>query len=97
MDENYEKYRCRGQNQAEKQEGCRDGFAAREPASPLLFRSLAAHRGRLVTAVSCLALGVAFVIAVGLLVFAGILIGWFVPALIERFRAAREAALRDKR
>ncbi|HEX5134743.1 MAG TPA: hypothetical protein VFW81_05070 [Thermoanaerobaculia bacterium] len=44
------------------------------------------------TALSCLALGVAFVVAVGLLVFAGILIGWIVPALIERFRAAREAA-----
>lgn len=41
------------------------------------------------TALSCLALGIAFVIAVGLLVFAGILLGWILPSLIEKARAAR--------
>lgn len=49
------------------------------------------------TALSCFGLGIAFVIAVGLLVFAGIAIGWILPALIERSRAARDAALRNKR
>jgi hypothetical protein len=38
---------------------------------------------------SCLAIGLAFVIAVGLLVFAGVLLGWVLPAIIERRRAAR--------
>src|SRR5512141_1041127 len=78
LDENDEKYRGCSQNQAEKEECCCDGFAARESASLLLFRRPSAHRGPVVTAVSCLALGVAFVVAVGLLVFAGILIGWIV-------------------
>jgi hypothetical protein len=50
-----------------------------------------------VTALSCLALGLAFVVAVGLLVFAGILLGWIVPSLIERSRAARDAARRNRR
>jgi hypothetical protein len=49
------------------------------------------------TAVSCFALGIAFVIAVGLLVLAGILLGWVVPALIERSRAARDARRRNTR
>jgi hypothetical protein len=44
-----------------------------------------------VTALSCLALGIAFVIAVGLLVFAGILLGWILPSLIEKARSARGA------
>jgi hypothetical protein len=43
------------------------------------------------TALSCVALGVAFLVAVALLVFAGILIGWVIPALIERAREARDA------
>ena len=49
------------------------------------------------TALSCLGLGIAFAIAVGLLVFAGIAIGWILPTLIERSRAARDARLRNKR
>ena len=36
------------------------------------------------TFLSCVAIGVAFLLAVGLLVFAGVLLGWYVPALIER-------------
>jgi len=39
------------------------------------------------TLLSCLALGLAFVIAVGLLTLAGILLGWFAPKWIERLRA----------
>lgn len=42
------------------------------------------------TALSCLALGLAFAIAVGLLVFAGVLLGWIIPSLVERRRAARD-------
>ena len=38
------------------------------------------------TALSCVAIGVAFLVAVGLLVFAGVLLGWVIPALIERAR-----------
>jgi hypothetical protein len=49
------------------------------------------------TALSCLALGIAFLIAVVLLVLAGILLGWVVPSLIERSRAARDAARRQRR
>ena len=41
------------------------------------------------TFVSCLALGLAFVIAVGLLTLAGVLLGWMLPAWIERIRRAR--------
>jgi len=41
------------------------------------------------TYLSCLAIGLGFFIAVGLLVLAGILLGWFVPLWIERFRAGR--------
>ena len=43
------------------------------------------------TAISCVALGIAFLVAVALLVFAGFLLGWVIPALIERARAERAA------
>jgi hypothetical protein len=43
------------------------------------------------TALSCVALGVAFLVAVALLVLAGVLLGWVIPALIERARAERGA------
>jgi hypothetical protein len=43
------------------------------------------------TALSCVALGVAFLVAVALLVFAGVLIGWVIPAILERAREARGA------
>lgn len=43
------------------------------------------------TALSCLAIGVAFLLAVGLLVFAGVLLGWVMPELIERARRRRGA------
>jgi hypothetical protein len=49
------------------------------------------------TALSCLALGIAFVIAVGLLVFAGILLGWILPSLIEKARASRSGAPGSRR
>lgn len=39
------------------------------------------------TLLSCLAIGLAFVIAVGLLVLAGVLLGWLAPRWIERLRA----------
>jgi len=42
--------------------------------------------GLLMTVLSCLAIGFAFLIAVGLLVFAGTLIGWVIPRLLERSR-----------
>jgi flagellar biosynthesis protein FliR len=42
-----------------------------------------------VTFLSCLAIGLAFAIAVGLLVLAGILLGWLLPHWIERFRKGR--------
>jgi len=41
------------------------------------------------TFLSCVAIGVAFVLAVGLLVFAAVVLGWYVPALIERVRRRR--------
>jgi hypothetical protein len=41
------------------------------------------------TALSCFAIGLAFAIAVGLLVFAGVLLGWILPGLIERRRSSR--------
>lgn len=44
-----------------------------------------------VTALSCLAIGLAFVLAVALLVFAGVMLGWVIPALIERARRQRDA------
>ena len=43
------------------------------------------------TALSCVAIGIAFLLAVGLLVFAGVLPGWVIPALIERARARKGA------
>lgn len=41
------------------------------------------------TFLSCLALGLAFAIAVALLTFAGILLGWIAPRWVQRIRAAR--------
>lgn len=41
------------------------------------------------TALSCLGIGIAFVIAVGLLVLAGVLLSWVLPALIDRWRARK--------
>ncbi|MFN2386700.1 MAG: hypothetical protein ABR576_10520 [Thermoanaerobaculia bacterium] len=41
------------------------------------------------TFLSCLTIGAAFLIAVGLLVLAGVMLGWVIPALIERRRAER--------
>jgi hypothetical protein len=38
------------------------------------------------TLLSCLAIGVAFLIAVGLLTFAGVLLGWLLPGWLERLR-----------
>jgi hypothetical protein len=40
------------------------------------------------TFLSCLAIGVAFLLAVGLLLFAAVLLGWYVPGMIERARQA---------
>jgi len=42
-----------------------------------------------VTVVSCLVIGLAFMIAVGLLVLAGVLIGWCLPRFFERARPRR--------
>jgi hypothetical protein len=39
------------------------------------------------TALSCLGIGIAFAIAVGLLVLAGVLLAWVLPALVDRWRA----------
>ncbi len=41
------------------------------------------------TVLSCLGIGLAFAIAVGLLVFAGFMLGWVIPAVIERGRERR--------
>ena len=41
------------------------------------------------TFVSCLAIGLAFVIALGLLTLAGVLLGWMLPDWLERMRRAR--------
>jgi len=41
------------------------------------------------TVLSCLAIGVAFLVAVGLLVFAGVMLGWVIPRLWERSRGRR--------
>jgi hypothetical protein len=38
---------------------------------------------------SCLALGLALAIAVALLTFAGIVLGWLAPSWIERIRGKR--------
>ena len=42
------------------------------------------------TAVSCAVLGLAFLVAVGLLVVAGVAIGWLLPDLLARRRASRD-------
>jgi hypothetical protein len=42
------------------------------------------------TALSCLGIGIAFLIAVALLVLAGVLLAWFLPTLIERWRTRRD-------
>ena len=39
------------------------------------------------TVLSCLAIGVAFLIALGLLTFAGVLLGWLLPGWLDRMRA----------
>jgi hypothetical protein len=41
------------------------------------------------TLLSCLAIGVAFVLALALLIIAGVLLGWVLPRLVERWRAER--------
>jgi hypothetical protein len=43
------------------------------------------------TALSCLAIGLAFLAAVGLLVFAGFLLGWVMPGIIERSKDRKGA------
>jgi hypothetical protein len=43
------------------------------------------------TAISCVAIGIAFLLAVTLLVLAGFLLGWVIPALIERSKRAKGA------
>ncbi len=43
------------------------------------------------TALSCVAIGIAFLLAVGLLVLAGVLLGWVIPSLIERSRRQKDA------
>lgn len=43
------------------------------------------------TVLSCLGIGIAFAVAVGLLVLAGVLIGWVIPAILERSREGRGA------
>jgi hypothetical protein len=47
------------------------------------------------TAVSCLLIGLAFLVAAGLLVFAGVLLGWVLPDVIERAKARKAAAPRN--
>jgi hypothetical protein len=42
------------------------------------------------TVVSCLVLGLAFLIAVGLLVVAGVGIGWLLPVLLARQRPPKD-------
>jgi hypothetical protein len=49
------------------------------------------------TALSCLGIGIAFVVAVGLLVLAGVLLSWVLPALVDRWRAARKVPPGEKR
>ena len=41
------------------------------------------------TVLSCLTIGIAFALAVALLLLAGFLLGWVIPAIIERRRAER--------
>jgi hypothetical protein len=49
-----------------------------------------------VTFVSCLTIGIAFALAVALLLLAGVLLGWVIPALIERRRAERRDPPRSR-
>lgn len=42
------------------------------------------------TALSCLFIGLTFVIAVGLLVVGGIGLGWLLPALLARWKRPRK-------
>ena len=76
-----------------------DGLLARgvRPFVELSFMppALAARPGREIrrmTALSCVAIGIAFLLAVGLLVLAGVLLGWVIPALIERSRRRKDAS-----
>jgi hypothetical protein len=48
------------------------------------------------TVFSCLALGIAFLLAVALLAAAGILLGWVLPAVIERAKARKAAPPQNK-
>jgi len=48
------------------------------------------------TVFSCLAIGIAFLLAVGLLAGAGVLLGWVLPDVIERARARKDAAPPNK-
>jgi hypothetical protein len=41
------------------------------------------------TALSCLAIGAAFLAAVGLLLLAGFLLGWVIPAILERSKSPK--------
>jgi hypothetical protein len=41
------------------------------------------------TAISCVAIGIAFLLAVSLLVFAGVLIGWVMPWILEQSKRRR--------
>ena len=42
------------------------------------------------TALSCLGIGIAFLIAVALLILAGVLLAWILPTIIERWRTRRD-------
>lgn len=46
------------------------------------------------TALSCFAIGIAFLLAVALLILASVLIGWVIPWLLERSRAEKAAGPR---
>ncbi len=48
------------------------------------------------TVLSCLAIGLAFLIAVGLLIFAGVVIGWLIPRMVERSRRGPRDRLSDE-
>ena len=48
------------------------------------------------TVLSCLAIGVAFLLAVALLAGAGVLLGWVLPDVIERAKARKDAAPPNK-
>lgn len=43
------------------------------------------------TALSCLAIGIAFLVALALLILAAFLLGWVLPAVIERSKARKDA------